>query len=158
MNRSIIRFAIIAVIAVSTSCISETKRGTGLILDNTYLYSRPDLGSSRRAKINRGEAIFIKDGTTAEKADEWIQISLSDEETAGWVKKEFVHQGPKIAITLTEKAFLYIRPDEQSNPIKTLQSGTSMFVLQQKGKWKKVSIDSSLSGWLNTSMYEEGIK
>ena len=158
MKKFALHCALALVIPMIIGCAGAGTRGMGLVLDSTYLYSRPDSSSGHTAKVNRGEAVILKANPEKGAVDGWVNIALSDEETTGWIKKEYLHDGPKIAITLTEKTLLHVRPDDQSQTIKTLQSGTPLFVLQQKGNWKKVSVDYSLSGWINTAMYESGIR
>lgn len=159
MNHAII-VVLSGLLLISVGCAGaapkETRVNSALILNNTRLYGEPGAETAEAAKVSRGEAVTVRQ-EKGSGDDAWLEIVLSDDETSGWIKKRYVHLGPKDPISLTEKTALYVRPDEQSKPLKTLQRGTAMFILKDKGEWKKVSVEYQLEGWIKTDKFERGI-
>jgi hypothetical protein len=150
----------ILVAALAVSCAAPQPQGPdtdGVILKDTYIYPAPG-GSDveRKVRVNRGEGVTIKQASRGSGG--WAKVVLSDRETTGWITERFLYRGPKIGITLSRNAPLYVRPDVSSKVLYTLQNGTQLLVLKQLEGWRKVSFEFDKEGWIDTDGFVEGFK
>ena len=157
LSISIITLSLVVTFLSVTVLKAGSKKG--VVLFSSSVYSEPMSTSKKITRVNRGELIFVKKCKKNKESVHWCNVELSDNETMGWIKKKYVHQGDKKPITLTKKSSLYVRPDIQSQLIKTLQRGTKLLILKAKSNgWKKVSLDFNKNGWIKTEDFEKGFK
>ncbi|MBN1531534.1 MAG: SH3 domain-containing protein [Spirochaetes bacterium] len=149
-----------AVLALSCSAPQQQQQAAdtdGVILKDTYIYPSPGGGDSeKKVRVNRGEGVTIKQGSSSGRG--WARVMLSDMETEGWIADRYLHRGPKIGITLSQNTSLHVRPDVSSRVLYTLQTGTQLLVLKQLEGWRKVSVEFDKEGWIDTESFVPGFK
>lgn len=113
----------------------------------TGLYEKPTFGMPLASELYYGTELEILD-----EQGQWVFTRQSDG-YLGWAYKPYLGEGPVEKATdlvLAPSCELRAQPDEDSEIVTRLVSGTGVCVAERKGKWAKVTANKT--GWMPLSM------
>lgn len=102
-----------------------------------------DPKSKWMATLMRGEKVKV-----LEETEKVLKVQLSDD-SKGWVSKRSVLIGDDVhEVVVTAEKPLYARPDAASLRKSMIETGTLLFVVEERDGWLNVQLPKTTRGWL----------